>query len=230
VEVATEGEAGIAAARASAPAAIILDVLLPGIDGWEVLRRLKADAELRDIPVVVVTVVDERNVAMSLGAVDYFLKPVSPDALLARLGQYTFTTKVKQRDVRVLAIDDDPAARELVVNALRPEGFNVVAAASGREGLELARAHPPELVICDLIMPDMDGYEVVDRLQADAATSGATILILTGQELTEADRQRLNGKVAAILAKGDDPRPAFARWLRRAMDASQRRQTLPHQA
>lgn len=228
VVVATDGQAGISAARTHGPAAIILDVLLPGIDGWEVLRRLKADTDLRDIPVVVVTVVDERNVAMGLGAVDYFLKPVSPEALLARLGQYTFTTKVKERDVRVLAIDDDPAARDLVVNALRPEGFNVVAAASGREGLELARAHPPELVICDLIMPDMDGYEVVDRLQADAATSGATILILTGQELTEADRQRLNGKVAAILAKGDDPRPAFARWLRRAMDASQRRQALPH--
>ena len=81
---------------------------------------------------------DERNVAMNLGAVDYFLKPVRRDALLDRLSQYTFTTKVKMGRVRVLAIDDDPVARELVTNALRPEGFEVVSAGSGREGLQLS--------------------------------------------------------------------------------------------
>jgi len=223
VEVATSGEAGIAAAKRQAPDAIILDVLLPGIDGWEVLRRLKADPGLRDLPVVVATVVDERNVAMSLGAVDYFLKPIKPEALLARLSQYTFTTKVKQGRVRVLAIDDDPIARDLVVNALRPEGFEVVAAASGREGLDLAVDSPPDLVICDLLMPDMDGYEVVDRLHANAATRDVTILILTGQEISMADRQRLNGKVAEIVHKGGDARPAFLKWVRRASTAGRRR-------
>jgi signal transduction histidine kinase/ActR/RegA family two-component response regulator len=102
VEVATDGEAGIAAARANPPGAIILDVLLPGIDGWEVLRRLKVDPALRDVPVMVATVVDERTVAMNLGAVDYFVKPVRREALLARLATYTFTTKVKERNIRVL--------------------------------------------------------------------------------------------------------------------------------
>jgi signal transduction histidine kinase/CheY-like chemotaxis protein len=223
VVVAADGEAGIAAARETTPAAIVLDVLLPGIDGWEVLRRLKADVGLRDVPVVVATVVDERNVAMSLGAVDYFLKPVRPEALLARLGQYTFTTKVKQRTVKVLAIDDDPAARELVAQALRPAGFDVSMAASGREGLAMAADDPPELVICDLVMPDVDGYEVVDQLRANPATRDATILILTGQDLDAADRKRLNGKVAEILAKAGDPRPALAKWLERAAAASQRR-------
>jgi signal transduction histidine kinase/DNA-binding response OmpR family regulator len=223
VEIATDGEAGMAAASRVAPDAIILDVLLPGIDGWEVLRRLKADPGLRDLPVVVVTVVDERNVAMSLGAVDYFLKPVKPAALLARLSQYTFTTKVKQGRVRVLTIDDDPVARDLVASALRPEGFEVVGAASGQEGLDLALEEPPDLVICDLLMPDMDGYEVVERLQANEGTKDVTILILTGQELSIADRQRLNGKVADIVSKGVDPRPAFLRWLRRASAAAQRR-------
>jgi CheY-like chemotaxis protein/anti-sigma regulatory factor (Ser/Thr protein kinase) len=223
VEIATDGEAGMAAASRDAPDAIILDVLLPGIDGWEVLRRLKADPGLRDLPVVVVTVVDERNVAMSLGAVDYFLKPVKPEALLARLSQYTFTTKVKHGPVRVLTIDDDPVARDLVANALRPEGFDVVGAASGREGLDMALEETPDLVICDLLMPDMDGYEVVERLHANEATRDVTILILTGQELSMADRQRLNGKVADIMSKGVDPRPAFLRWLRRASAAAQRR-------
>jgi CheY-like chemotaxis protein len=226
VVVAADGEAGIAAARANAPAAIILDVLLPGIDGWEVLRRLKTDATLRDVPVVVATVVDERNVAMGLGAADYFLKPIRPEALLARLAQYTFTTKVKQRRVKVLAVDDDPSARELVVEALRPAGFDIAVAASGREALELARDDPPELVICDLVMPDVDGYEVVDQLRSNPATQDATILILTGHDLTDSDRARLNGKVAEVLAKDADPRPALAKWLKRAAAAAQRRQVL----
>ncbi|HTE65390.1 MAG TPA: response regulator, partial [Candidatus Binatia bacterium] len=168
LKVATDGEAGLAAAHSDPPDAVILDLLLPGIDGWEVLRRLKADAELRDIPVIVVTVVDERNLSMSLGAVDYFLKPVSRDALLRRLSLYTFTTKVKQHPVSILVIDDDPGARELAAAALRPEGFDVIAAASGREGLALAESDPPDLVICDLLMPDMDGFEVVSRLQQGA--------------------------------------------------------------
>jgi signal transduction histidine kinase/DNA-binding response OmpR family regulator len=226
VVVAADGEAGIAAARANAPAAIILDVLLPGIDGWEVLRRLKTDATLRDVPVVVATVVDERNVAMGLGAADYFLKPIRPEALLARLAQYTFTTKVKQRRVKVLAVDDDPSARELVVEALRPAGFDIAVAASGREALELARDDPPELVICDLVMPDVDGYEVVDQLRSNPATQDATILILTGHDLTDSDRARLNGKVAEVLAKDADPRPALAKWLQRAAAAAQRRRVL----
>jgi signal transduction histidine kinase/DNA-binding response OmpR family regulator len=225
VEVAVDGESGIAAARARPPGAIILDVLLPGIDGWEVLRRLKADPDLRDVPVMVATVVDERNVAMSLGAVDYFLKPVRPDALLARLATYTFTTKVKQRNIRVLVIDDDLLARDLVANALRPEGFEVVTAASGDEGLALAQERPPDLVICDLVMPDMDGFEVVNRLANTDMPKDVPILILTGHELTAADRERLNGKVADIMQKGGDPRPALGRWLRRAAAASSRRTT-----
>jgi signal transduction histidine kinase/CheY-like chemotaxis protein len=227
VQVATDGEAGIHAARAQLPDAIILDILLPGLDGWEVLRRLKADPEVCDVPVVVVTVVDERNVAMSLGAVDYFLKPVDPDALLARLGQYTFTTKVRERAVSVLAIDDDAMARQLIADTLEREGFSVVAAASGGEGLAMAAADPPELVICDLVMPDMDGYEVVNRLRAAPATRDATILILTAHDLSTTDRERLNGKVADVLQKGEDLRPALRSWLERAASAARRRGSSP---
>jgi signal transduction histidine kinase/CheY-like chemotaxis protein len=224
VDVAPDGESGIAAARQHRPGAIILDVLLPGIDGWEVLRRLKADPDLRDVPVMVATVVDERNIAMSLGAVDYFLKPVRPDALLARLATYTFTTKVKQRNVRVLVIDDEASARDLVANALRPEGFEVVTAASGTEGLALALEQPPDLVICDLVMPDMDGYEVVDRLADSDMPKDVPILILTGQDLSTTERERLNGKVATVLQKDGDPRVPLGKWLRRASAASERRE------
>jgi two-component system OmpR family response regulator len=132
---------------------------------------------------------------------------------------------VKQRNIRVLVIDDDLLARDLVANALRPEGFEVVTAASGDEGLALAQERPPDLVICDLVMPDMDGFEVVNRLANTDMPKDVPILILTGHELTAGDRERLNGKVADIMQKGGDPRPALGRWLRRAAAASSRRTT-----
>jgi CheY-like chemotaxis protein len=110
-----------------------------------------------------------------------------------------------------------------VANALRPEGFEVVTAASGKEGLALAHERPPDLVICDLVMPEMDGFEVVNRLAESDMPKDVPILILTGQDLTPADRERLNGKVADVMQKDGDPRPALARWLRRAAAASARR-------
>ncbi|HEU0236067.1 MAG TPA: ATP-binding protein, partial [Candidatus Limnocylindrales bacterium] len=120
VTVAPNGERGLELALADPPAAILLDILLPGIDGWEVLRRLKQDPTVRDVPVVIVTVVDERSVGLALGAVDYFVKPIERDALIARLDRHTFTTKVRTRAVRVLAIDDDPAALAMIDATLSP--------------------------------------------------------------------------------------------------------------
>lgn len=216
VRVAVDGKAGLAAARDSPPGAIILDVLLPDIDGWEVLRELKADPAVRDVPVIVVTVVDERPLGLGLGAVDYFLKPVRREALLARLARYTFTTKVGRRSVRVLAIDDDPTALEHVRAALDPAGFEVVTAQSGAEGLELARSNAFDLVICDLIMPGLDGFEVVSELANDGATRHLPILILTGHDLSEADKRRLNGQILGIVGKGEaDLRGALLEWLSR---------------
>jgi signal transduction histidine kinase/DNA-binding response OmpR family regulator len=223
VEAAPDGESGIAAARRLNPDAIILDVLLPGIDGWEVMRRLKQDADTRDIPVVVATVVDERNVAMNLGAADYLLKPVHRDALLARLSSYTFTTKVKLHAVRALVIDDDPAARALVTQALEPEGFEVIAADSGRAGVALAGQMQPDLVICDLVMPGMDGFEVVQALAESDLPAQVPILILTSQQLSDADRERLNGRVAGIIQKSEDVRQNLDRWLSRASRLARRR-------
>ena len=217
VRVAADGERGLAEARRDPPAAILLDVLLPGIDGWDVLRGLKADEALRNIPVIIVTVVDEREVGLALGAVDYFLKPVDRDALLARLARYTFTTKVKHGPVRVLAVDDDPAALALVETALAPSGFSVTSTTSGRAAVELARAEPFELVICDLVMPELDGFGVVAALKADGRTRDAVILILTAHELSEADKARLNGHVAGIVDKGTMAAEGLRAWLARAL-------------
>jgi CheY-like chemotaxis protein len=217
VRLAHDGPTALAAARANPPAAIILDILLPGTDGWEVLRQLKADPDLRDVPVIIVTVVDERGLGLALGAVDYFLKPVDRTALLDRLARYTFTTKVKTRTVRILAVDDDPVALDLIDSALSPEGFEIVRATGGREGIDLAVAEPFDLVVCDLLMPDVDGFDVVTALKSDPSTSDVPILILTAHTITDAEKDRLNGQILGIVDKGDEGAAGLRRWLARLL-------------
>jgi signal transduction histidine kinase/DNA-binding response OmpR family regulator len=220
VRVASDGERGLASARAQRPAAIVLDILLPGIDGWEVLRRLKSDEALRDVPVIIATVVDERGVGLALGAVDYLVKPVDPQALLDRLGRYTFTTKVKTRAMNVLAIDDEVAALDMIEATLEPLGFTVRRASSGREGIELAQTVGADLIICDLMMPGVDGFEVVARLHDAVETASIPILVLTAHELTAADKGRLNGRVLGIATKGDSGVNGLSQWLATVLPSS----------
>ena len=125
VRLATDGETGLAMSRTKVPAAIVLDILLPGIDGWEVLRQLKSDPGLRDVPVIIATVVDERGVGLALGAVDYLVKPIDPTVLLDRLRRYTVTTGARVSGKGVLAIDDDPAALDVIEGTLAPLGVTV---------------------------------------------------------------------------------------------------------
>jgi signal transduction histidine kinase/DNA-binding response OmpR family regulator len=213
VRIARDGPSGLAEARARAPAAIVLDILLPGTDGWEVLREFKADPILRDVPVIIVSVVDERGLGLALGAVDYFLKPVDPTALLARLARYTLTTKVTTGRIRVLAVDDDPAALDLIDAALQPEGFDVVRATGGQEAIDRAAAERFDLVVCDLLMPDLDGFDVVTALKAEPTSREVPILILTAHTLTDAEKIRLNGQILGIVEKGEDAAAGLRRWL-----------------
>jgi CheY-like chemotaxis protein len=204
-------------ALANPPVAIVLDILLPGIDGWEVLRRLKSDDLLRDLPVIIATVVDERGVGLALGAVDYLVKPIDPQALLHRLERYTFATALSTRPASVLAIDDDDVSLDVIENTLRPLGISVRRASSGAEGLRLARAHGADLVICDLMMPDVDGFEVVGQLYESAATSSIPILVLTAHDLSHADKQRLNGRVLGIASKTAIGANGLSDWLLRVL-------------
>ena len=219
IDVAVDGERALAAAAASRPSAILLDVLLPGMDGWDVLRRLKADPDLREIPVVIVTVVEEREVGLALGAVDYLVKPIERDALLGALNRLDLRSAVPQAAVRVLAVDDEPAALSAIEAVLAPAGFEVTRALGGREGVEMATRDQPDLVICDLVMPDLDGFGVVGALRADPHTRDIPILILTGHDLTREDKQRLAGKVMAIVEKGTDAQNGLRAWLARTRPA-----------
>ena len=204
---------------ATCPDAIVLDVLLSGIDGWEVLRRLKTDELLRDVPVVIVTVVDEREVGLALGAVDYLVKPVNRASLLDALARYTATTS-RSGSIRVLAIDDDPATLDMIEATLRPDGHDVTRATSGQAAIDIARHTPFDLVICDLLMPDLDGFGVVAELGADPRTRDLPILILTAHELTDLERTVLNGKVLGVAAKGETGSEGLRDWLARAVGSA----------
>jgi signal transduction histidine kinase/CheY-like chemotaxis protein len=215
VGVATDGESGLAAARRDLPDAIILDVILPGMDGWEVLRHLKQDNRVCDIPVVMVSVVDDEDVGLALGAVDYFVKPIDPDKLLARLGRLSLVDwrAAPDQPMKVLAIDDDPATLAVVEASLAAEGIAVVTASSGTDGLRMAREGRFDLVICDLLMPDIDGFTVISALDGDPATRHTPVLVVTAHDLTDADKARLNGKILGVLHKGRDLQDGLRRWL-----------------
>src|SRR5262249_43037512 len=154
VEVAAGGEEGLELARKLRPLAITLDVLMPGMDGWAVLGALKSDPDLADIPVVMLTMVDDRNKGFRLGAADYLTKPVHPDRLTAVLRRHQGDRSVR----RVLVVDDDADLRRLLRGLLEKDGWVVDEAADGREALVRLSARP-SLVLLDLLMPVMDGFE-----------------------------------------------------------------------
>jgi CheY-like chemotaxis protein len=213
VRVAPDGETGIAMATERRPAAAILDVLLPGVDGWEALRRFKDNAALRDVPVVMATIVDEREVGFALGAVDYLVKPIQRQALLDSLARYAPPPAHGPSKVRVLAVDDEPAALDFIRAALEPAGFTVKTVPGGREAVAAARSELFDLIVLDLVMPDVDGFEVISSLKGDPRTAAIPILVCTAHDLTPADKERLNGKILGIVTKGTDARDGLRQWL-----------------
>jgi PAS domain S-box-containing protein len=214
IKVARTGTEALKMARELKPVAITLDILLPEVDGWEVLNRLKADEATRNIPVIVVSVVDNPALGRALGAFDYFVKPVDGRALLSRLSQYTFATKVKNEPVRVLVVDDERANLDLLEALLTPAGFGVIRAGGGQEGIDLARSEMPNLILLDLMMPVLTGFDVVEALRAEEATRSIPIMVLTAKTLTENDKRVLNGQVAAIFQRNSVAGTELIAWLR----------------
>jgi signal transduction histidine kinase/CheY-like chemotaxis protein len=194
-----DGEEGVKLARELHPQAITLDILLPKRNGWEVLADLKAAAETKDIPVVIVSVTSDQQLGFSLGAIEYFVKPVSKDRLLEAVHKAALATGGAVQ--RVLVVDDEPLTVEFVATTVRGAGYQVIEATSGRQGIELALAQRPDLVILDLIMPQVSGFEVVQLLRHDPRTKDIPILIYTAKNLTEEDRRQLRDRVQSITAK-----------------------------
>jgi signal transduction histidine kinase/DNA-binding response OmpR family regulator len=199
VSIAHDGLEGLEMARRLSPRAVILDILLPGLSGWELLTRLKADPATAAIPVVIASMLDERGAGFSIGAAEYLVKPIDRQALLDALGRCVSPPANKRT---VVVIDDDPLDLDLVEASLAPAGWSVLAASGGEDGVELVRRERPSLVLLDLLMPDVDGFDVVERLRADPSVADVPIIVLTSKEMTAADHERLAGQISFLAHKG----------------------------
>ena len=196
---AADGEVALALAREHRPDIITLDVLIPRLDGWAVLAALKSDVELRDIPVIIVTVLADRGIALSLGAAEFVTKPVDRARLATVIRQNVPGTGT------VLVVDDDPDSRGLVRRHLDKLGWSVAEAAEGGDALAwLARNPPPALILLDLMMPGMDGFAFLDEIGNYAEWRDIPIVILTAKQLGAAERELLAGRAREIIEKSAD--------------------------
>jgi signal transduction histidine kinase/CheY-like chemotaxis protein len=198
VELAADGATGLALAAKLKPEVITLDVMMPDLDGWSVLSALKADPALADIPVILASVVDDPNLAFTLGAADYFTKPIDWTRFSSVLGRY----RQPGADLTALVIEDEPTTRELMRRNLERDGWAVREAGDGQAGLEALQAGVPALILLDLMMPRMDGFEFVRELRQRPEWRAVPVVIVTAKELTEDDRRRLEGQVARVIQKG----------------------------
>ncbi|MCX8121050.1 MAG: response regulator [Oscillatoriaceae bacterium SKW80] len=208
VAVATTGEEGLLLARKLHPDAIILDVLMQGLNGWAVLNALKTDPDLADIPAIVATILDDKNLGFAVGASDYIAKPIDSKRLLTVLRRYRLGG-------RILLVEDDISTREILRRMLEKEGWEVIEAENGQVALARIfgkdfsshqKSQPaldfPDAIVLDLMMPEMDGFQVIAQLRNHPQTRAIPIIVVTAMDLTESDRQLLNGSVQQILQKG----------------------------
>jgi CheY-like chemotaxis protein len=187
---------------------------MPRVDGWDFLTRLKADSKTASIPVVVLSIVDERGKGFAMGATQYLVKPVDREELVRAVRHAVQTSSREVQDITVLAVDDDPIVLELMDAVLGPKDFRVLKAGTGREGLELARQRHPDVIVLDLLMPDLDGFQVLDDLKKYPETAHIPIIILTCKTLSQEDKERLNGRVTYLKQKSDFSRADFVAYLR----------------
>ncbi len=199
VECAANGAEALANVKRLRPTVITLDVMMPGMDGWSVLTKLKEDPDTANIPVVILTIVDDKHFGHALGATEYLTKPVDRDRLSAIIHKLRQPTAPG----RVLVVDDDADVRELLVRTMQREGWSSVTAGDGREALDIVAAQMPDLILLDLTMPRMDGFEFVAELRKRQEWRAISIVVVTGKSLTSEDRRMLEGHVQKVLLKGD---------------------------
>jgi signal transduction histidine kinase/DNA-binding response OmpR family regulator len=200
--VARDGEEGLRLAREVHPDAITLDVMMPHKDGWAVLSALKADPHVAHIPVVMVTMVDNKNMGYSLGAADYLTKPIERERLMTILDKYRKHPPNPSDILTILVVDDDPAVRQLMRRILEKEGHTVIEAENGRIGLERITERAPSLILLDLMMPEMDGFEFVARLRKHEVWREIPVIVVSAKHLSAEEWLQLSGAVEKILQKG----------------------------
>ncbi|HKS23846.1 MAG TPA: response regulator [Thermoanaerobaculia bacterium] len=207
---ARHGDEALKIARESRPIAVTLDLVLPGLDGWEVLKRLKNDPLTRDIPVVIISMIENRELGVALGADDYFVKPVDRERLLDRIRQLTRNSRP-----RLLLIDDDQAVHSLLDEQLARLGYTIESAFTGESGVQAAKESTPDVIILDLMMPGMSGFEVAGALKESPETANIPIVVLTSKEISADDRRELQSKVTSFVQKGKSAREQLVTEIRR---------------
>jgi PAS domain S-box-containing protein len=227
VVTALSGEEGLRLAHQLHPAAITLDVMMPDMDGWSVLRALKADPVLHNVPVVMLTMVDDKSKGYALGATDYLTKPVDHDRLHNALARY----HTPGESCSVLLVEDDQPTREMMARTLKKAEWHVSEAGNGREALDQLARQKPQLILLDLMMPVMDGFDFLLEMRANAEWQGIPVIVLTAKDLTDEDRRILSGRVEQIVEKGASSREhLMALILRLVREGAMEHNSPPQQA
>ncbi|MCL4427747.1 MAG: response regulator [Deltaproteobacteria bacterium] len=201
-------------AKSLKPFAILLDIMLPRKDGWDVLNELKTDKDTKNIPVIITSIIDNKDLGFALGATDYLIKPIDKETLIHTLSQFTLTSKRKRRQVNILLVDDDPVIHKMIEKLLVGEGFNLVHAYNGEEGLRMAIELKPDLILLDLIMPDIDGFEVAENIKKHPISAQIPIFIITSKDLTVEERLKLSGNIERIIGKKSFSAEELSRSIR----------------
>ena len=210
------------AIRRVRPAAVVLDIMLDGETSWSFLQELKTEEATRDIPTLVVTVTNREDKARALGADEFFMKPMDREWLLMKLRQLAHQQPVET----ILVIDDDQVARYLVRKHLTGLPYEVIEAASGPDGLRLARERLPHVIFLDFVMPDMSAFDVLDELKKDPATRRIPVIIHTSKNLAEEERRRLEAEATTILSKQSLSREIAIARIREALEKAGIRSSL----
>jgi len=214
VATASNGQEGFDLAKKLQPHAITLDVMMPGMDGWEVLSKLKADPHLSSVPVIMLTIVEDKEMGYSLGASDYLLKPINRDQLAKVLQKY----RPQKSSCTVLLVEDNNATREMMARMLKKINWTVIEAINGEDALHCLKTNrQPDLVLLDLMMPKMDGFEFITHFRQNSQWTAIPVVVLTAKDISAEDRVWLNDRVNTVFQKGDYSRDELLADLRQLL-------------
>jgi len=211
---AKDGKQGLALAKQHLPDIISLDIIMPGMDGWSVLASLRDEPELMGIPVIMVSFTDNKKLGYALGVSDFLTKPVDTKILMQTVSKHVGTGPNS-----VLVVDDDESMRQMLNRLLSKAGFQVVEAANGVEALACVEKSIPSLILLDLMMPEMDGFEFVNRLHQNKDWTEIPVIVLTAKDLTEKERNRLTGMVSGLMSKGSSDRKTLLDVIHKKLDS-----------
>ncbi|HTK82539.1 MAG TPA: response regulator [Bacteroidota bacterium] len=200
-EIAKDGAEGIEKAKRMKPSIITLDMIMPIKDGWQVLKELKRHPICKDIPIIIISITDEKKLGFSMGAVDYFVKPVNKEELISAIRKIPVPLIRPKSHPKVLIIDDDKTAAELIQVILEAEGYEVIKTNNGKEGVRMAATETPDLIILDLIMPEISGFNVAYQLKQHTQTRNTPIIILTSMDVDDDTKEQMQGFISTIMSK-----------------------------